>query len=512
MLNYTTGKRPGRMTAAIRRRIWLTATLLLLVLTAVRADSVNAELIEPGPATYLEQSQQETTQTGAVSSQSRVQRFQAAVERGLFWMYLVAFLAGIATSLTPCVLPIIPLTIAVIGAKTVESRMKGFALSLVYVLGIAVTYSTLGVAFASTGTLLGSQFQSKPFLIFFVLIFTLLALGLFGAYQLQLPAPIRNRLLAKQGKGWFGILFMGLIAGLVASPCAGPIVAGILLFIADTGNIALGFTLMFTFSMGLGLLFLVVGTFSSEIKKLPTGPWMTAIENGLGIALLVVAFYYLSLLLDTFPFVLILGATLVVGGGFAGAFTRLSADESGWFPKTRKAIGVLVVAAGLYFFVGGLMTYGLLLPPMGGIGSGTATRSPAGQVLEGLSSESVGVAWNDDLEAALFAAEMDRKPVMVDFTADWCIECRELDHSTFSDPDVIEEFKKFILVRIDLTDEADPKNEEFRRRYSILSLPSVTFLTPSGEMLPDFTLRGFIRAPEFLEILQGVLEASKNPL
>jgi thiol:disulfide interchange protein DsbD len=262
----------------------------------------------------------------------------------------------------------------------------------------------------------------------------------------------------------------------------------------------------------LGLLFLVVGTFSSEIKKLPTGPWMTAIENGLGIALLVVAFYYLSLLLDTFPFVLILGATLVVGGGFAGAFTRLDTDDKGWFPRTRKAIGVLVVAAGLYFFVGGLMTYGLLLPPMGGIGSGTATRSPAGQVLEGLSSESVGVAWNDDLEAALFLAEMDRKPVMVDFTADWCIECRELDHSTFSDPDVIEEFKKFILVRIDLTDEADPKNEEFRRRYSILSLPSVTFLTPSGEMLPDFTLRGFIRAPEFLEILQGVLEASKNLL
>jgi thiol:disulfide interchange protein DsbD len=457
------------MTAAIRRRIWLTATLLLLVLTAVRANSVNAELSEPGPATYLEQSQQETTQTGAVSSQSRVQRFQAAVERGLFWMYLVAFLAGIATSLTPCVLPIIPLTIAVIGAKTVESRMKGFALSLVYVLGIAVTYSTLGVAFASTGTLLGSQFQSKPFLLFFVLIFTLLALGLFGAYQLQLPASIRNRLLAKHGKGWFGILFMGLIAGLVASPCAGPIVAGILLFIADT-------------------------------------------ENGLGIALLVVAFYYLSLLLDTFPFVLILGATLVVGGGFLGAFTRLDTDDKGWFPRTRKAIGVLVVAAGLYFFVGGLMTYGLLLPPMGGIGSGTATRSPAGQVLEGLSSESVGVAWNDDLEAALFLAEMDRKLVMVDFTADWCIECRELDHSTFSDPDVIEEFKKFILVRIDLTDEADPKNEEFRRRYSILSLPSVTFLTPSGEMLPDFTLRGFIRAPEFLEILQGVLEASKNLL
>jgi thiol:disulfide interchange protein DsbD len=407
------------------------------------------------------------------------------------------------------VLPVIPLTIAVIGAKNVESRMKGFTLSLVYVLGIALTYSALGVVFASSGTLLGSQFQSKPFLIIMILIFTLLAFGLFGAYNLQLPAPIRNKLMAKQGKGWFGILFMGLIAGLVASPCAGPIIAAILVFIARTGNILLGFSLMFTFSMGLGLLFLVVGTFSGEIQKLPTGPWMTAVENGLGAALLVVAFYYLSILLDTFAFVLILGITLVVGGVFIGAFTRLGSEDTGWALRLRKAAGVLLVASGLYFFLGGLMTYGLFLPPMSAVGSGALTGG-TGAVDAGIASEEAGVVWSDDLEAALFVAGLDGRPVMIDFTADWCVACKELDHFTFSDPAVIEVFRQFILVRVDMTDRSDPKNIELQQQYNILSLPSVTFLTPSGDILPDFTVHGFIRAPEFLTILQGVLDASKN--
>jgi len=406
------------------------------------------------------------------------------------------------------VLPIIPLTIAVIGAKNVESRMKGFSLSLVYVLGIALTYSTLGVIFASSGTLLGSQFQSKPFLIAMVLVFTLLAFGLFGAYNLQLPAPIRNKLMAKQGKGWFGVLFMGLIAGLVASPCAGPIIAGILVFIAKSGNIMLGFSLMFTFSMGLGLLFLIVGTFSGEIKKLPTGPWMTAVENGLGVALMAVAFYYLSLLLDTFTFVLLLGATLVVAGSFAGAFSRIGSEDTGWMPRFRKAVGVLLTAGGLYFFLGGLMTYGLFLPPMSGAGPG-GVPGLAGAIEGGTASEEAGVVWSDDLEAALFVAEMDGKPVMIDFTADWCLACKELDHFTFSDPAVIEVFKQFILVRIDMTDRSDPGNIELQQRYNILSLPSVTFLKPSGELLSDFTINGFMKVPEFLNILQGVLDASR---
>ncbi len=503
MENLPGRKLTSRRLASSSTRVWLPVTFVLI---AFLVFGIGSAIADTGLLSGQAVEQAEISQTGSTGLQSD---FERAVARGPFWMYLIAFLAGIATSLTPCVLPVIPLTIAVIGAKNVESRMKGFSLSLVYVMGIALTYSTLGVIFASSGTLLGSQFQSKPFLIAMVLIFTLLAFGLFGAYNLQLPAPIRNKLMAKQGKGWFGVLFMGLIAGLVASPCAGPIIAGILVFIARTGNIMLGFSLMFTFSMGLGLLFLIVGTFSGEIKKLPTGPWMTAVENGLGVALMVVAFYYLSLLLDTFAFVLLLGATLVVGGSFAGAFTRIGSEDTGWIPRIRKAAGVLLTAGGLYFFLGGLMTYGLFLPPMSGAGPG-GVPGPAGAFDGGFASEAAGVVWSDDLEAALFVAGMDGKPVMIDFTADWCVACKELDHFTFSDPAVIEVFKQFILVRIDMTDRSDPGNIELQRQYNILSLPSVTFLTPSGEVLSDYTINGFMKVPEFLSILQGVLDASNN--
>lgn len=433
--------------------------------------------------------------------------FNLAKEKGLIWMYLAAFLGGILASLTPCVLPIIPLTITVIGARAASSRAKGFSLSLVYVLGIALMYSTLGVVAASTGALFGSLFQSKLFIAMAIAIFTLLAFGLFGAYELQLPAGIRNRLMSKQGQGWFGVFFMGIIAGLVASPCVGPIIVGILAFIARTGSAIFGFTLLFTFSMGMGLLFLVVGTFSGEIKKMPSGTWMTAVENFLGVLMLAVSFYYLSILLEPFAFALVLGATLVIGGTFMGAFLQLTGENVGWFVKARKAVGILLVASGLYFFVGALMTNGTILPSMSGAGiSSSAGGEEAGG---GITSAEAGLEWGDDVDAALILSEIEGKPVMIDFTADWCVACKELDHRTFSDPAVVEVLKEFILVRVDLTDNKNPKNQEYYPRYEIYGLPSVTFITPSGEMLSDQKVVGFVRADRFLDTLNAVLEASK---
>ncbi len=438
--------------------------------------------------------------------------FGRARERGSLWMYLAAFLGGILTSLTPCVLPIVPLTITVIGARG-ATRARSFALSLVYVLGIAFTYSTLGVLAATTGALFGNLFQSTWFLIGAIALFVLLAFGLFGAYELQLPAGLRNRLMAKQGSGWGGIFLMGLVAGLVASPCVGPVLVGVLAFIAQTGSVLFGFTLLFTFALGMGVLFLVVGTFSAEIKRMPSGPWMTAIENGLGVLMLGVAFYYLWVLLEPFPFALLLGTSLVVGGVFLGAFLRLDGEGVGWGAKVRKALGILLVASGLYLFVGALITQGVFLPSLAGPpGRGAA---PAGEVVpgreEGIDSAAAGVVWSDDLEAALLLASMERKPVIIDFTADWCVACQELDHYTFSDPAVVAAFREFILVRIDLTDSASQANQRYQREYAIFGLPSVTFLTPEGKRLAELTVTGFVKAPEFLTLLARAREASQPP-
>ncbi|MFO7769106.1 MAG: protein-disulfide reductase DsbD [bacterium] len=427
--------------------------------------------------------------------------FDLASRRGSLWMYLAAFIGGILTSLTPCVLPIIPLTITVIGARGAESRAKSFGLSLIYVLGIALTYSILGVVAASTGALFGSLFQSTWFLVFAIALFTLLAFGLFGAYELQLPAPVRNRLMAKQGKGFGGVFFMGLIAGLVASPCVGPVLVGVLAFIATTGSVMFGFTLLFTFAMGMGILFLVVGTFSGEIQRLPSGPWMSAIEYALGALMLGVAFYYLHILVDPFTFAVVLGTALVSGGVFSGAFHTVPPEGAGWELKSRKALGILMVAAGLYFFVGGLMTRGVFLPALSGTVGTTAGPSALSPGL-GERSQAAGAEWGEDLEAALQTAEREEKPVVVDFTADWCVACKELDHFTFSDPRVVEAFRDFILVRVDMTDDTSPKNREYQREYEIYGLPSVTFLTPAGEKMDDLTVTGFMKAPRFLEILE----------
>jgi thiol:disulfide interchange protein DsbD len=433
--------------------------------------------------------------------------FNLAREKGLIWMYLAAFLGGILASLTPCVLPIIPLTITVIGARAASSRARGFSLSLIYVMGIALMYSSLGVVAASTGALFGSLFQSKLFLILAIALFTLLAFGLFGAYELQLPAGIRNRLMAKQGQGWFGVFLMGLIAGLVASPCVGPIIVGILAFIAQTGSALFGFSLLFTFSMGMGLLFIVVGTFSGEIKKMPSGTWMTAVESFLGFLMMAVSFYYLSILLNEFLFAIVLGAALVIGGTFTGAFLSLTAEGIDWFVKLRKALGILMVASGLWFFVGAFITNGTFLPAAGRItAAGSAGEETAG---EGITSAEAGLVWGDDVDAALILSEIEGKPVMIDFTADWCVACQELDHFTFSDPAVVEVLQEFILVRVDLT-ESNEANQEYYSRFEIYGLPSVTFLTPSGEMLTEHKVIGFVNAERFLETLNAVLAASRG--
>jgi len=499
---------------SVRRRNLRTAglkvSLAVLAIAAIHLTGVIPTIGEAlaSPATDVAtfQAGPEQAETAAPTEGGLVD-FNLAREKGLIWMYLAAFLGGILASLTPCVLPIIPLTITVIGARAASSRAKGFSLSLVYVMGIALMYSTLGVVAASTGALFGSLFQSKLFLALAIALFTLLAFGLFGAYELQLPAGIRNRLMSKQGRGWFGVFIMGIIAGLVASPCVGPIIVGILAFIAQTGSAMFGFTLLFTFSMGMGLLFLVVGTFSGEIKKMPSGTWMTAVENFLGVLMMVVSFYYLSILLEPFTFALALGSTLVIGGTFTGAFLQLTEENAGWFAKVRKAVGILLVASGLYLFVGALMTNGTFLPAMNSVGmSGGAGGEEAGG---GLTSAEAGIEWGDDVEAALILSEIEGKPVMIDFTADWCVACKELDHFTFSDPAVVEVLKGFILVRVDLTDNNDPKNQEYYPRYEIYGLPSVTFITPSGELLSDLKVVGFVKADRFLETLNAVLEASK---
>ncbi len=217
-------------------------------------------------------------------------------ERGWWVLLLLVFGAGVLASLTPCVYPLIPITIGVLGAREASTRREGFLLSLSYVGGIVATYSVLGVVAASVGGVFGGFLQNLWLQAAIALLFVVLALGCLGVYSFQLPEGLQKRLHEVGGAGHGGAFAMGLVAGLIAAPCVGPVVAGILLYVAEQGDLVLGWLLLTVFAVGMGLLFLVLGTFSSLLHRLPrSGGWMEAVKMVFGAVFLGLALYYLRL-------------------------------------------------------------------------------------------------------------------------------------------------------------------------------------------------------------------------
>jgi thiol:disulfide interchange protein len=244
-----------------------------------------------GPEVFVERL--DAVQAGVEAAGSRFE--EALAKSGWLVAFLVVFVGGIATSLTPCVYPLIPVTIALFGAQGAESRTKAFLLSATYVLGIVLTYTVLGVIAAMTGSLFGAALQSPIIVGGIALLFLVLALNMMGLFEIRLPAGIQNKLSKDRQQGFVTAFVMGLIAGIIAAPCVGPILSGVLLFIAETQNALLGSALMATFATGMGLLFLVVGTFSSLINRLPaSGPWMEGIKAIFAIIFVVAAFYFIA--------------------------------------------------------------------------------------------------------------------------------------------------------------------------------------------------------------------------
>lgn len=228
-------------------------------------------------------------------------RFQQTLdERGWFWALLLVFLGGIATSLTPCVYPLIPVTVGVFGATKTDSRLHALLLSLTYVGGMVVTYTALGVVAAMTGGLFGAALQSPWVIGGIALLFVALSFSMLGLFELRLPASLQNRLSNAGRSGWTGALVMGLVAGLIAAPCVGPVLAGVLLFVAENREPLIGAVLLSTFALGMGVLFIVIGTFSGLVQRMPTsGTWMEVVKAVFAIIFIALAVFYLA---PHFPF------------------------------------------------------------------------------------------------------------------------------------------------------------------------------------------------------------------
>lgn len=440
------------------------------------------ELTKPAAAPASPTKKTATTETGV---------FQKTIEKkGIFAALLLAFVAGIGLSFTPCVYPMIPITVAVIGGQSAGTPLKGFLLSLVYVLGISIVYSVLGIAAASTGTLFGSAMQSPYVIGFVVAVFIALAFSMFGAYTLQIPTFLSEKFGQKSGAGIAGVFFMGLVAGTVASPCVGPALVSLLVYIATTGSKVLGFWMLFTFAWGLGLLLIVIGTFSGSIKALPrSGAWMGIVERIFGLLLFGAALYYLKLVIPEWLFTVILGTFLIVTGVFSGGLDRIAA-ESGTLIRVKKSFGIVCLVFGLYFLAGTLLIKGLFLPPL----STTSPTISTQEEIDWVTSEVEGLA----------TAKASARPVIIDFWAEWCSVCKKLDKKTYADPEIISESKRFVNIKVDCTNTDDPTVRLLWKKYGVVGLPTLVFVSPDGTILKDKTVTGFVVPSELLRIMKSM--------
>src|SRR3989339_326149 len=418
--------------------------------------------------------------------------------RGIFVSLIIIFLAGVGLSFTPCVYPMIPITVAVIGGQATGEQSAGrkpltaFFLSLIYVLGISIVYSAMGVAAASTGSLFGTALQSPWVIGFVVAVFIGLALSIFGVYYLRVPSFISDRLGTGTRKGVIGVFVMGLISGIVASPCIGPALASLLVYIASTGNKFLGFWMLFVFAWGIGVLLIVLGTFSGAIKALPkSGVWMETVERIFGLLLIGAALYYLRLIISESAFVIILGLFLIITAVFSGGFDQLT-HESTAFQRVRKSFGIIAFIFGTYFLVGHFVIKGFILPPF-------SATTPGQSVI---TQEKIN--WVVSEEEGLRQARMEGKPAMIDFWASWCAACMEFEKITYADPEVMKELKKFVNIKIDCTNTNDPKIKQLWEKYEIIGLPTIAFINKDGFVARDKTIPGFVDAEEFLRILRSM--------
>jgi thioredoxin:protein disulfide reductase len=402
----------------------------------------------------------------------------------------VAFAGGVLTSLTPCVYPLIPITVSIFGAKQSGSRAQAMALSGLYVLGIAVTYSALGASAALTGKAFGTVMQNPWVLALVAAVFLAMAASMFGAFELQLPASLQAKLSTVGGAGYAGALAMGLVAGLIAAPCTGPVLAAALAFVATKGSVAFGVAIMFVYALGIGLLFFLIGAFSVSLPK--SGPWMETVKSVFGVALVAMALVYLK---DLFPSVKALFSpsrwAALAAAGAAAAGILLGALGGGASrsvgTKLARAAGVALVALAAVYAVG--------------VGSARSS-APAAD----------GIAWlvNQE-EEGLTLARAQGKPVAIDFWGDWCAACKELDHTAWSDPRVREEAKRFVMIKMDNSADKmkDPKVsdaiDEAFEKYGILGQPTVLFIDAHGRELPAASrVTAVVGADEMLRRMRAV--------
>jgi len=421
------------------------------------------------PAAGDESSFSTAPPTGAAGSAVARSRLEQTLAQGGLGWFLALFVGGLLLNLTPCVFPMLGITVSIFGARRQEPLPKVFATAVLYVLGICVTYTALGVVAALTGGLFGSALQSVWVSVVLGGIMLLLSLSMFGLYEMQPPTWVLARLGGAQATNFAGAFVSGLGVGVIAAPCVGPFVVAVLALIAQKGQLGFGMQTMFTLSLGLGFPYLFLATFSNLLQSLPrSGDWMDWVKHVFGTVMAAIGLYYLFIGFapDLAPWVL--PGALVVGGAWLGFLDR-SAGEAGRFKSSTQVAGLVVIVAGVV---------------MGSQMYQAATRTLKFQPYEATA-----------VEASLAAG----RPVMMDFSADWCVPCHEMELGTFTDPRVVAAARGFDRYKVDLTKYDSPESEASRKRYGITGVPTVVFLGADGREIATARVEGFLPPEPFLE-------------
>ena len=400
--------------------------------------------------------------------------FQRYLAHGAAVAIFFSFVAGLGTSLTPCVYPMVAITVSVFGAKEAKSRWQGALLSGTFVLGIVALFTPMGVVSAMTGKGFGSALGNGWVVGAIALIFGTLAASLFGAFELALPASLNNRLSGVGGTGYKGAFLLGLVCGLVAAPCVGPFLFGLLGWIATTHNVPIGASAMAAYGLGLGTLFFVVGTFAVSLPK--AGAWMMGVKWVGGVCLAYMALAYIR---DALPPNLLHevahGDTLygvigmvVLAAGLALGATHVAAERRkspiARLSKPMKLASIAPAIAGLFMVLSWHQASSASAP------------------------EGVALQWETSEQAALQKASDEHKPILIDFGATWCGACKEFEEKTFPDPQVRAQGARFVALHVDATDDDDPAVAKVRQKYHATEgLPVVVLLDSHGQEAKRFT-------------------------
>ncbi len=425
----------------------------------------------------------------------------AELFRGETWLLIASFFGfGLLLSFTPCVLPMVPILSGIIvGRGHHLTRMHALLLSGAYVLGMAITYALAGVAAGLSGALLSAALQNPWVLGGFALVFVVLALSMFGFYELQLPSALQTKLAGASGQlhggHFFGVFVMGMLSALIVGPCVAAPLAGALLYISQSGDAVLGGSALFAMALGMGVPLLAVGASAGALVP-KAGAWMESVKRFFGVLLLAVAIYLVSPVIPMAMQMLAWAALLILTGVYLRAIDPLPQGAHG-FARVSKGVGIIALVAGMAYVVGALSGSRDVLQPLSGLRGAAAGAPVAGPTVAFQRVGSVA-----ELDAAVAAAQ--GKTVMLDFYADWCVSCKEMERYTFTDPAVQSRLAGMIKLQADVT-AGSADHQALLKRFRLFGPPGIVFFDPVGREIQGLRVIGFQSADKFSTVLDQAL-------